>query len=161
MPPPFTGMSAVSAAMLGKLEEEKANVTVIDLAASGHSRGYLTRLKRVPRILSGLMCLAALRGAHGGIMYMPLSAGLGQAFDFLFVVLARLRGVHVVCHHHSYRYLDHPNALARTLFGAMSDAQHVVLSPVMSERLRSAYPDRKSTRLNSSHVAISYAVFVL
>src|SRR5690625_7476145 len=65
MPPPFTGMSAVSAAMLGKLEEEKANVTVIDLAASGHSRGYLTRLKRVPRILSGLMCLAALRGAHG------------------------------------------------------------------------------------------------
>src|SRR5690625_6769269 len=29
------------------------------------------------------------------------------------------------------------------------------------DRLRGADPDRKSTRLNSSHVAISYAVFCL
>src|SRR5207253_11056135 len=37
-------------------------------------------------------------------------------------------------------------------------------SPVRDERVRAAggvSPDRKSTRLNSSHVAISYAVFCL
>src|SRR5439155_24623111 len=33
--------------------------------------------------------------------------------------------------------------------------------PTCSGALRSVNPDRKSTRLNSSHVAISYAVFCL
>src|SRR5438552_12027588 len=37
----------------------------------------------------------------------------------------------------------------------------LVRSNESAERLRSALPDRKSTRLNSSHQIISYAVFCL
>src|SRR5690625_6909267 len=38
----------------------------------------------------------------------------------------------------------------------------VIVTPVTSQQLRNQFDvDRKSTRLNSSHVAISYAVFCL
>src|SRR5690625_6638421 len=40
----------------------------------------------------------------------------------------------------------------------ISDAEHRYLMTVVAT---AANPDRKSTRLNSSHVAISYAVFCL
>src|SRR5256885_10382121 len=37
----------------------------------------------------------------------------------------------------------------------------VPTAPVISDRRCDVYPDRKSTRLNSSHLVISYAVFCL
>src|SRR5256885_9187407 len=45
---------------------------------------------------------------------------------------------------------------ARIFFGALGDAQHR-----LGQMLRVAKRDRKSTRLNSSHLVISYAVFCL
>src|SRR5690606_42084679 len=36
-----------------------------------------------------------------------------------------------------------------------------IVNDQIAERLKSAFKDRKSTRLNSSHVKISYAVFCL
>src|SRR5437660_9812567 len=49
--------------------------------------------------------------------------------------------------------VPHDSALARTLINRLHDFVTILLLP--------AFLDRKSTRLNSSHVAISYAVFCL
>src|SRR5690625_5522007 len=38
---------------------------------------------------------------------------------------------------------------------------HPLFTPLRFGLVREIFPDRKSTRLNSSHVAISYAVFCL
>src|SRR5436309_15624765 len=50
-----------------------------------------------------------------------------------------------------------------TLFRSTSGRGHVGLAALTSEKSRAVVPlvDRKSTRLNSSHVKISYAVFCL
>src|SRR5690606_41678472 len=57
-------------------------------------------------------------------------------------------------------------ALAREPLGDPRDAQRVLGHdladpPVAARRRRGEHADRKSTRLNSSHVKISYAVFCL
>src|SRR5437870_10431134 len=57
--------------------------------------------------------------------------------------------------------------LARLYFGVVVQAERVIRSAEvlvqtsLQHRARAAHQDRKSTRLNSSHVAISYAVFCL
>src|SRR5438270_2151117 len=56
------------------------------------------------------------------------------------------------------RRASHPN-LAKTLdVGNVGDVHFMVLEYIPGESL---YQDRKSTRLNSSHSQISYAVFCL
>src|SRR3712207_8128796 len=48
------------------------------------------------------------------------------------------------------------------VYPEMASRQHVLaITPVLAEALASAAVDRKSTRLNSSHANISYAVFCL
>src|SRR6266702_6688346 len=46
-----------------------------------------------------------------------------------------------------------------TLFRSGQDRRHFIRHG--TQNLQADFPDRKSTRLNSSHVAISYAVFCL
>src|SRR5690349_24158839 len=65
------------------------------------------------------------------------------------------------------RVLTHPIAI-RILRGDLlfqllvaDDAAFLEINEKHAARLQSAYRDRKSTRLNSSHVEISYAVFCL
>src|SRR5258708_26719261 len=51
------------------------------------------------------------------------------------------------------------SALCGALSGPVSGAELFLLGPVSLHGLRAAHLDRKSTRLNSSHQIISYAVF--
>src|SRR3712207_8021111 len=56
------------------------------------------------------------------------------------------------------------NRINRAVFGCVLDNDVEALldaSPLTVERLTTYYEDRKSTRLNSSHANISYAVFCL
>src|SRR5438132_4408409 len=45
--------------------------------------------------------------------------------------------------------------------GNVNRRSHVRWRSISEERLAAGFPDRKSTRLNSSHTVISYAVFCL
>src|SRR5690349_22030982 len=59
---------------------------------------------------------------------------------------------------------DEQHAARRELFGGVDVDQQVVGDAQQAELARDlhvAHQDRKSTRLNSSHVEISYAVFCL
>src|SRR5256885_9335611 len=55
------------------------------------------------------------------------------------------------------------DALIRLVSRRIPRRAHVILARYESSRrgLRGLHPDRKSTRLNSSHLVISYAVFCL
>src|SRR5207253_10710711 len=60
--------------------------------------------------------------------------------------------------------MDPKDLKARSRIGVMlqeSGVPGMLRVAEIVELFRSYYPDRKSTRLNSSHVAISYAVFCL
>src|SRR5699024_11318503 len=58
-------------------------------------------------------------------------------------------------HEHEYREQD-KEAIRRTI-----DAAYHESTPEQQKELEQLKQDRKSTRLNSSHVSISYAVFCL
>lgn len=139
-PPPVHGMAAVNAAVRDAFQQAGVTATVIDLAAPSLDRSITARLGRLPRVLRGLGRLARQSALRGGTLYMSVSGGLGQVYELAFLLLARLRGMRVFLHHHSFAYLDRPGLLTRTLVRAAgADAVHIALSPGMAERLQLAY----------------------
>lgn len=139
-PPPMHGMSAVNAAVRDRLIATGAGVLVLDVAAPSLDRGLLQRLCRLPRFLQGLIRLALLRGIEGKPLYMSVSGGFGQVYELFFLVVARVKHMRVVLHHHSFAYLDQPSRLTNTLTRfAGASALHIVLSQGMGRRLTARY----------------------
>lgn len=139
-PPPTHGMAAVNAAVRDSLIETGAEVLVLDVAASSLDRGLSQRLGRLPRVLQGLIRLLSLRGVEGKHLYMSVSGGLGQVYELFFLVVARVKRMRVVLHHHSFAYLDQPSRLTNALIlFAGASALHVVLSQGMGRRLMARY----------------------
>lgn len=154
-PPPVHGMSLVNAAVREALKHVGMEPRIINLAAPSLDRSLMTRLGRLPRVLVGLAVLVSVRGARGGTLYMSVSGGLGKVYELLFVMLARLRGMRLFLHHHSFSYLDMPSQLMGWLIRVSgSDATQVTLSQRMAERLKSLYPVGRT-------VAVSNVVFLL
>lgn len=152
-PPPVHGMAEVNAAVRDALRQAGVTPTVIDLAAPSLARSVAVRLGRLPRVLRGLGWLAGKRGLRNGTLYMSVSGGLGQVYELAFILLARLRGMRVFLHHHSFAYLDRSGMLARALVRAAGDdAVHIALSARMAERLQHVYRARRV-------IPVSNAVF--
>lgn len=145
-PPPTHGMAAVNAAMRELLMQANVAVLVLDVAAPSLDRGRVERLRRLPRALRALWRLLWLHGAYATPLYMSVSGGFGQAYELGFTALARLRGMRLVLHHHSFAYLDQPSRLTSWLTRAAgAGALHVALSQRMAERLRERYPVVRET----------------
>lgn len=139
-PPPVHGMAAVNAAVWEALRHAGVEPRVIDLSAPSLDRSLIVRFGRLPRVLRGLFRLVAMPRLRGGTLYMSVSGGLGQLYELSFVSLARLRGMKLCIHHHSFAYLNAPSRLTRILAKAAdASAVHVALSPRMAERLKAVY----------------------
>lgn len=151
MPPPVHGMSSINAAVLKIVEDAGVETLLIDLSPSTLKRSIMRRLQRLPRVLRGLQVLARARGLRRCSLYMSVSGGKGQVYELLFIILARLCGMRLFLHHHSFAYLDKPSRLTRLLARfAGSDAVHVVLSPRMAERLKTVYHVRRAIPVSNS-----------
>ncbi len=154
-PPPVHGMAMVNAAVRDALQQAGVTPTVIDLAAPSLDRSLSARLGRLPRVLRGLGRLARQSALRGGTLYMSVSGGVGQVYELAFLLLARLRGMRVFLHHHSFAYLDRPSMLTRALVRAAGDdAVHLTQSPEMANRLQLGYRARRVA-------PISNAVFLM
>lgn len=156
LPPPVHGFSAINAAMLAMLQA-RSNVEIFDRAHQGSARG--------PRLLAALTSLghwaqlvtrfatsiATAKSASDGV-YMGLSGGMGQWLDLPFVLFARLRGVPIHVHHHSFAYINQPSRLTRLALAVMGNAaQHIVLCDAMGSLLQERYhlqPDSVHTLSN-------------
>lgn len=155
-PPPIHGMSAVNLAVRDRLKEGGETPLAINTAASNLDRSLISRLKRLPRAIKGILKLVVLPMPRGSTLYMSLSGGWGQVYELAFLIVARLRRMRIFLHHHSYAYLDRPRLISRFLmFIAGSQAMQVALSPRMTERLKEAYPRVKKA------TSVSNAVFLL
>lgn len=139
-PPPVHGMAVVNAAVRDRLKNVGIDIRPLDIAAPGLRRGFFARVGRIPRILRALASLIVMRRLRGQTLYMSVSGGFGQIYELFFVTLARLRGMRLYLHHHSYAYLDRRSQLASSLLGmAGAQAWHVVLTPGMAHRLQAHY----------------------
>ena len=153
-PPPVHGMAAVNEAVRAQLEQMNIPLVGINIAAPSLDRSLSVRFARLPSVMSGILRFG-IRARRGDTLYMSMSGGFGQLYELLFLLLARLRGMRIYLHHHSYAYLDQRKALTLILvYVAGSGTTHIALSDGMAARLQCTY--HQSKRI----VAISNAVLL-
>ena len=153
-PPPIHGMAVVNTAVLDCLRSAGATPVIMDVSAPYQGRRFLERLSRLPKVINTLVRLACTRGLRGAKLYMSVSGGIGQIYEIFFVLLARLRGMELFMHHHSFAYLNMPNPYTQVLINAAgSSSVHITLSEQMAKRLQLMYNARQT-------VSVSNAVFL-
>jgi glycosyltransferase involved in cell wall biosynthesis len=140
LPPPVHGMATVTAEMRDAIAAQ-AQVTVIDTSPRSLSRGVRYHLRRLLGVVRGLPLVVRARMLHARTLYMPLDEGMGGIWNLAFLILARLAGMRLFLHHHSFRYISGRTRLMAAIVAvAGRGACHIVLCPTMEARLRAAYP---------------------
>ena len=150
-PPPVHGIAATNEAVRDHLAAAGAHTHVINVSAHTLARSLPSRFERLPRVVRAVLIL--LLGSHraGDPLYMSLSGGLGQIYEIVFVLCARLRGLRLYLHHHSFAYLDSPSRVSRLLvLAAGQSAVHIALSRQMAGRLSGLYQVRRVVPISNS-----------
>ena len=139
-PPPVRGMPVINAAVQDELEKAGVTPLIINLSALNLERSLVARLGRLPKVLRGLAYMASIRSLHGSVFYISISGGLGQIYEILFIFLARLTGMRLYLHHHSFAYITRPTFYTKALTKtAGTSAVHITQSPVMATKLQATY----------------------
>lgn len=139
-PPPVHGMALINAAVLSKFRAAGIQPLVLDVAADDLNRSFFARLSRFPKVLRNLFLLSKINAAGQLCLYMSVSGGMGQLYEFMFVMIARVRNMRVFLHHHSYSYLNRYSLLTHLLACSSGrSANHILLSPRMKFLFRSLY----------------------
>ncbi|GAA4823073.1 hypothetical protein GCM10023201_06390 [Actinomycetospora corticicola] len=148
LPAPVHGASLVTARLLDRVRGEVADVRVVDVMGSGTGvRHVLTRAAAHLRALVVVLGLPT-----GSAVYVSLFGGLGLWYQLPVLAAARLRGLRVVAHHHSYAYLTAtavPMVLITRVLGRRD--RHLFLSRTM----RAAFEQRYASR--AEHAVLSNA----
>ncbi len=140
-PPPVHGMAMINLAISQMVSERGVYPIVIDTSAGKPIETFLSRFSRVPRILRGwFRLLLHVKHYSDGAVYLSVSGGVGQIYELLFILTARVFGWRTILHHHSYAYLDHSRFLTRCLIRTAGiSGTHVVLCEAMGAQLKKCY----------------------
>lgn len=134
LPPPVHGFSEINRRMLLALGSQH-HVATFDMTPRSSPLGFLLAWWRF------FLCVLRCRPKA---IYLALSGGHRQWIDLAFVLVARLRGVPLFVHHHSFSYLNERRLSATVLFRALRGATHIVLCHGMGEQLSKQYEIQQS-----------------
>ena len=151
-PPPVHGMAQVNESVRDALQCLGAEVIVLDTSAKTLNRAVWPRFKRLFRVLCALIHFGfiALRVQRSSL-YMSLSGGYGQAYELLFLFIARLFGLRIFLHHHSFAYLNSVSPLTQLLVNISGkQSTHIVLCECMGNFLRKIYGSSLVVRVISN-----------
>lgn len=156
-PPPVHGAALANAAIVDQLRSKGVDPVVVDLVPIVLGRSLRVRLSRLPKAMFGLGTLVKHTLWRESVVYISLSGGLGQIYDVMFIVLARLTGARLFLHHHSYAYVIKRSALTGILLRAAGErAVQVALCTDMGDRLRRLYPRAGEIRVISNAALVPY-----
>ena len=96
-------------------------------------------LKRVRQLLQPFRYMAWCLKGRDLSLYLALSGGHGQIFDWPYVMIAKIFGSRIFIHHHSFAYLNSPNIFNRVLLAMVRKETHIVLSEGMGLALANTY----------------------
>ena len=146
-PPPVHGFAVATDSMARLLEQRGYSIERISLTPVSFQRN-LARSLRVR-----LCQLAKLAGhaKQNNIFYLALSGGARQVVDMAFLLVARVRGLRTILHHHSFAYVDRPTAIARAVFAiAGTKTTHLSLCETMTAALKKNYSKVRDVRVVSN-----------
>lgn len=129
LPPPVHGFSEINQRMLLALRSQH-QVVAFDVTPRSNPMSF------VPVWWRFFLCVLSRKPKA---LYLALSGGRRQWIDLAFVLFARLGGVPIFVHHHSFSYLNKWRLSAAVLFQALRGATHIVLCGCMCERLAKQY----------------------
>lgn len=129
LPPPVHGFSEINRRMLLALRS-RHQVLAFDMTPRSSSLALPLTLWRF------FLCVLSCKPKA---LYLALSGGHRQWIDLVFVLLARLRGVPLFVHHHSFSYLNERRLSAAVSFRALRGATHIVLCGCMADQLAKQY----------------------
>ncbi len=158
LPPPVCGLSLVNSLVREWLKARKMNPKIINLPFT-LNRTIRSRLMRTGKILIAiLLFLRVMLFDNSKQVYLSFSGGLGQLYDILFLLIARVFSQHIFIHHHSYAYLNRPSLITQlALFFAGQEATHITLGEDMAAQLKSIYPIAHRTMVISNAVFLDSA----
>ncbi len=129
LPPPVHGFSEINRRMLLVLRSQH-QVRAFDMTPRANPFGFLAVWWR--------FVICSLRNKPNAL-YLALSGGLRQWVDLAFVLVARLRGIPVFVHHHSFSYLSQGRISTVMRLGVLRNAVHIVLCEHMGEQIAQLY----------------------
>lgn len=138
LPPPTHGQALVNQAIADAILRTGTPLTVINTSPGALQKGLGYHTRRLSLHL--LKAMPAILGAGKGLVYSVVEPGLGMAYNFLIIALARMKGLRIVLHHHSALYTktyDRRFAWLSRLAGR--DALHVALDEFMAKDLKANY----------------------
>jgi glycosyltransferase involved in cell wall biosynthesis len=134
LPPPVHGFSNVCAHVLELLAAESA-VEIFDRTPRANN----VVLSRAAQLLQPFKYIAWCFKGGRASLYLALSGGNGQFFDWLYVVVAKVFRSRIFIHHHSFSYLNSPSFFNRVFFALVRKETHIVLSAGMGLTLSKTY----------------------
>jgi glycosyltransferase involved in cell wall biosynthesis len=140
-PPPVHGMASVNKCVEDELRRWGTKVEIVDLSPGTLSRTITSGCRKLLRVLDGLwrLILLAFQDKVGAV-YIGLSGGAGQMYEFAFILVSRFAGARVFIHHHSFAYIHSRNKLTALLVShAGQRATHVLLCDRMKAGLETTY----------------------
>lgn len=134
LPPPVHGFANVCAQMLDLLKT-RSDVEIFDRAprAANAAANVLRQLLKPCRFF------AASLGHREMSLYLALSGGLGQIYDWLYLLVCKICRHRVFIHHHSFAYVNAPSFLNQLFFSIVRHETHIVLSRGMGSALARTY----------------------
>lgn len=129
------------------------DVLSIDTSPRSLNRGFKYYSARIGRLCQIWRLLSLGPGAR---IYCYVNAGWGAAIDVLVAFFARIVGIELWLHHHSFNYLERGSRLHRIAFALNRHrSKHIVLCQCMKTKLIGSYdvaPDRVHVVSNANFV---------
>jgi len=140
-PPPFHGMSSINSFMHDRLCADGALPKLVNTSPHTLSRSIAARFLKVFNVIYAAVSYCwELCFYAPSVLYIGLSGGNGQFYDLFFIFLARIFGLKIFIHHHSYQYILQKKLISLFLFYiAGKDSEHIVACKKMSCDLRLMY----------------------
>ena len=153
LPPPTHGQAVVNQAIVEAISSAGAPLKVVNTSPGALRRGLGYHVRRMSLHL--LEAMPAILGAGKGLVYSVVEPGFGMAYNFLIILLARMKGLRIVLHHHSALYTktyDRRFAWLSRLAGR--NTLHVALDEFMAKDLKANYPfiSEVAVALNAAYV---------
>lgn len=160
MPPPVNGLSAMNAAIAARLAAAGRLAATWNTAPSPGHKGPAAILDRTGRVAIAAVRLIFSRPRGCRILYMPCDGGAGLLFNIGLALIARLLGLVLWTHHHSFAYVDRRSPLfALFLKASPRQALHIGLCGDMLSRLKARYPTEwKAAEVHDHVLSNAFAV---
>ena len=152
---PVHGVSIINNQLREVMRDRGVLFRTIDLSPGRWRWSPFYHLTRAASTLTGVLrILAGPLTAERRRYIMSVDGGLGQAYNVVLALAARLTGQSVLLYHHSSRYVQDDSALMRMLLIAAGNTPHVFCSPRMASLFFERY------RVNGSAILINNAAWV-